>query len=551
MIYRCPIVFEDQFGDLMDLSHPTHKPLQPGQQVSTSGEILEFAARTYGRKTGLIDGSRSWTFGELDDVANQFAHALIKRFADLEGPVGIIGKNTVEYAIAHFGTARSGRYSVNLPTRCTAEDLVYAVNLTKPVVLIVDADCQDIVARARGQFEISPLCIPTDPEQRATEACFWEFFANQPKTIPNITIDPDASGSVVFTGGTTGRPKAVLSSQRARAVSAMAAIEDFRIESDLVAGYTVPFTHTAGLFSWFQPAVLAGCTGVVIPKWTPGLFMQLVERHRINMIFAVPAQLATLLAEPGFEAERLRSLRRIVFGAAPLSRGLIERAAEAMPWMECVRGYGSSETGHLAVQVGDDRDIIFDGYNQPGGRLEIEIFKEPGAVAGVGEIGEVATRGPHLMTGYLHDEAAQSDFFKADMTDGQWGWTGDLAIRHNGYFSLAGRSKHMILSGGLNIFPAELEDVLSRHPDVADCTVFGIDDQVWGELPVAAIVVTAGSSIDEGAVLEYVAERVARYKRLRKIYVIDEIPRTAAGKAQVFVVKKRCRQIDDTRLLDI
>jgi acyl-CoA synthetase (AMP-forming)/AMP-acid ligase II len=157
----------------------------------------------------------------------------------------------------------------------------------------------------------------------------------------------------------------------------MAALEDFRLESDLVAGYTVPFTHTAGLFSWFQPAVLAGCTGVVIPKWSPDLFMQLVERHHINMVFAVPAQLATLLAAPEFDAQRLHSLRRIVFGGAPLSRGMIERAEEAMPWMECVRGYGSSETGHLAAQVRDDRDIIFDGYNQPGGRLEIEIFAEP------------------------------------------------------------------------------------------------------------------------------------------------------------------------------
>lgn len=537
MIYRLPIGSGVLFGDLMDLSHPTYKPLRPGQQVSTSGEILEFAARTYRSKAGLIDGSRSWTFGELDDVANQFAHALIARFADLEGPVGIIGKNTVEYAIAHFGTARSARYSVNFPTRCTAEDLVYAVNLTKPVVLIVDADCRDIVARAHGQFEVSPTVIPI-------EAGFWQFFAHQPTTIPDITIDPNDRGAVVFTGGTTGRPKAVLSSQRARAVSAMAAVEDFRIDSDLVAGYTVPFTHTAGLFSWLQPAVLAGCTGVVIPRWTPKLFMQLVERHRINMIFAVPAQLATLLAEPEFEAERLRSLRRIVFGGAPLSRGLIERAAEAMPWLECMRAYGSSETGHLAVQVGADRDIIFDGYNQPGGRLEIEIFREPGSIAGAGEIGEVATRGPHLMSGYLHEEAAQSEFFKTDVTDGQWGWTGDLATRHNGYFSLAGRSKHMILSGGLNIFPAELEDVLSRHPDVADCTVFGVDDQVWGELPVAAVV-AAGGSIDESAVLDYVAERVARYKRLRKIYVVDVIPRTAAGKAQVFLVKKRCREIDD------
>jgi fatty-acyl-CoA synthase len=153
------------------------------------------------------------------------------------------------------------------------------------------------------------------------------------------------------------------------------------------------------------------------------------------------------------------------------------------------------------------------------------------------------------MTAYLHDNAAQAEFFKSDMTDGEWGWMGDLATRHDGYFSLAGRSKHMILSGGLNIFPAELENILSRHPDVADCTVFGIDDQVWGELPVAAIV-TASSSFDESSVLDYVAKRVARHKRLRKIYVIDEIPRTVAGKTQVFLVKKQCREMGDEHSSD-
>jgi acyl-CoA synthetase (AMP-forming)/AMP-acid ligase II len=319
----------------------------------------------------------------------------------------------------------------------------------------------------------------------------------------------------------------------------MAAIEDFRIESEVVAGYSVPFTHTAGLFSWFQPAVLAGCTGVVIPKWDPELFMQLTERHGINMTFAVPAQLATLLDHQEFEPDRLRSLKRLVFGGAPLSRTLIERAEDAMPWLECARAYGSSETGHLTVQVKADREQVYDGYNQPGGRLEIEIFKEPGVVAAEGEIGEVATRGPHLMTGYIGDDAAQTGFFKSDTTDGDWGWMGDLAVRHKGYFSLAGRSKHMILSGGLNIFPAELEEVLGRHPDIADCAVFGIDDPVWGELPAAAVVTKSGNAESE-AIMNFVGAEVARHKRIRRIYFVDGIPRTGAGKIQVFRIKEQC-----------
>jgi acyl-CoA synthetase (AMP-forming)/AMP-acid ligase II len=210
-----------------------------------------------------------------------------------------------------------------------------------------------------------------------------------------------------------------------------------------------------------------------------------------------------------------------------------------MPWMECGRAYGSSETGHLAAQIKSDRDAVYDGYNQPGGRLEIEIFKEPGVVAEEGEIGEVATRGAHLMTGYIENDDANTEFFKSDTTDGQWGWMGDLAVKHEAYFSLAGRSKHMILSGGLNSFPAELEEILSGHPAVSDCAVFGVDDPTWGELPCAAVVAN-----DEDAEAEdikiFVADQVARYKRIRRIYFVDQIPRTAAGKIRVFLVKEKC-----------
>ena len=208
--------------------------------------------------------------------------------------------------------------------------------------------------------------------------------------------------------------------------------------------------------------------------------------------------------------------------------------------MACERAYGSSETGHLAAQNIFNRDDVYDGMNQPGGRLEIEIFRTPGIPANIGEIGEVATRGPHLMTGYIDEPDAEAAFFNTDQTDGQWGWTGDLALRHDSYFTLVGRSKHMILSGGLNIYPAELEEILSTHPDVTDCAVFGLEDEKWGELPAAAIVSTR-PDIDTAAIIDHVADKVARYKRLRQIFIVDDIPRTTAGKIQLHLVKQICR----------
>ena len=498
--------------------------------------MLAYPANRWPDRIGIIDGDGRWTFAEIDRLANRFANALIDRLEVEPGPVGIMNANSIEFVIAHFGTSRSGRYSVNFPTRCTVDELAHAIGLAAPAVMVVDDGAAVLVSQAIQGMEKIPLVLPT---QGATGEDFWSFIEAGSERDPGVPIDPEGPGAVIFTGGTTGRPKAVLSSQRARAISAMAAVEDFRIKGESIAGYSVPFTHTAGMFSWFQPAVLAGCTGVVIPKWDPAEFMQLTETHGINVIFAVPTQLATLLDHPEFKPEKLRSLQMIAFGGAPLARSLIERAEQQMPWLECARAYGSTETGHLAAQRRDDRDAVYDGFNNPGGRLEIEIFKEPGVVAGLGETGEVATRGAHLMTRYLDEDEAYADFFKSAETNGDWGWMGDLAVKHEGYFSIVGRSKHMILSGGLNIYPAELEEILIRHPAILDCVVFGIEDDTWGELPAAAVV-SDGSDTSEEQLLEFAAQGVARYKRLRRLFFISEIPRTAAGKARIESVREEC-----------
>jgi len=523
----------------VDLSHPTHRRLAAGQHVASSGEILRYAATEFADKVGIVDGERVWTFAEVDDLANRFANAVHSELAGSDGRIGIMARNSAEYVFAHFGIARAGRVGINFPTRCTVDDFVRAAALTRPAILVVDRSTAAIVREAMRALDAPPTLLCIDDVEMAGVESFREFVRGRSDTAPAVKVDPDVPGSIVFTGGTTGRPKAALATQRARAVSAMAAVEDFRIASDVVAGFTVPFSHAAGLFSWLQPAVLAGCTGVVVPHWDPASLMQLVERHRISMIFAVPAQLAMLLNHQEFDPERLRSLTTVVLGGAPASRELVERAEGAMPWLACARAYGSTETGHLAAQIKSDRERVDDGFNQPGGRLRIEVFRSPGVAAEDGEVGEVATCGSHLMLEYLSDAAATADYFRRGDTDGRWGWTGDLAVTCAGYLRLVGRSKDMILSGGYNIYPLELEEALLTHPDVAECAVFGMPDPTWGETAVAAVVPRSGTP-DADAIMAHVGQQVARHKRVRRILFVDRIPRTPAGKVQRHILKRQC-----------
>ncbi|NJN40576.1 MAG: acyl--CoA ligase [Gammaproteobacteria bacterium] len=156
-----------------------------------------------------------------------------------------------------------------------------------------------------------------------------------------------------------------------------------------------------------------------------------------------------------------------------------------------------------------------------------------------GEIGEVATRGPHLMREYLGDAAATAEYFRSGDTDGRWGWMGDLAMKHAGYITLVGRSKDVIISGGYNVYPVELEEALLSHRDVGDCAVFAMPDSTWGELPVAAVV-AASATPDADAIMAHVGEKVPRHKRVRRIFFVDRIPRTPAGKVQRHVLKKQC-----------
>ena len=522
----------------MNLSHPGHMPLKPGQEVQTTGEILGYAAKTFPDKTGLICAERQWSFTEFDNLANQFAHAVRSTLTDKDKRVGIMSRNCAEYLITHFGTGRTERVCVHFSPRYTIDDLIYAADLTNPGILVVDNNGVGIVAEALNKMQTPPLVVCIDDCEIPDVISFWEFIAGQSTDAPDISIDPESPASIIFTGGTTGKPKAGLVTHLARAVSAMAGVEDFRVCEDDIAGFAVPFCHTAGMYSWCQPAILAGCTGVVIPKWDVPLFSKLTKEHGITVTFAVPTQLALLLDHPQFDPNLLESLRMIAFGGAPLSRELIEHAENLMPWLTCARAYGSTECGHMAAQIKNDRQNVYDGFNQPGGRLIIEIFKEPGVVAEEGEIGEVATRGPHVMLEYLGNKNATTGFFKSAETEGDWAWMGDLARKHNGYFSLVGRSKDMILSGGMNIFPAELEEVLMNHPSISGCAVFGINDSTWGEIPAAAVILNNPSASDD-ELMDYVAGHVADYKQIRRIFFVDKIPVTGAGKTKLHLLKEQ------------
>ena len=277
---------------------------------------------------------------------------------------------------------------------------------------------------------------------------------------------------------------------------------------------------------WYQAAILRGCTAVILRKWDPAEFIAATERHGISSVFLVPVQVRDLLRSPAFDRKRLASLKNIGVGGAPTPPGLIEECRAALPHCGYTDHYGQSETGPLTILKPCETEAHAGTVGRPAEGVELRIVDADGNPVPTGTVGELVTRGPYLMEGYFGDEEETARYFR----DG-WGWTGDLGrTDEDGYVTLVGRSREIIISGGFNIHPSEVETALATHPAVQDCTVFGVPDERWGEAPVAYVVPATDVSADE--LIAHCTDRLARYKRPREIVFVDTIPRTPSGKVQ-------------------
>ncbi|MGB0630888.1 MAG: class I adenylate-forming enzyme family protein [Alphaproteobacteria bacterium] len=486
----------------------------------TIGATLATAAAAYPDKPAFIGSDRTFSFAEADSLANRFANALITRGINPGETVALIGHNSVDYAIAYFGIARAGAASLHLSARMTPEEIRHCLDAggTRTVV------CGPEIAASAGLENTIPLGGDG----------LTGLLGEQDDTDPMREGSIDAPSSASYTGGTTGFPKGGMHTARSRLTWATIAHEFFALTADEVMAVAAPMGHAAGGFIWFQPGVCAAATQVILPGWNVPEFMAATEIHGVTATFLVPAQIHMLIEHPDFDPGRLSNLRKIVYGGAPAPAGLIERADALLPGCEFIQNYGMTEIGPLVTLYKADRDKYPDAIGHPTGHTECAIFTAPGEEAATGQIGELCFRGPTLMQGYVGDTEQTDEFFR---TGDGWGWTGDLAVRNeDGVIALVGRSKDVVISGGLNVYPAEIERVLIDIPGVKECAVFGLPDETFGELPAVAIVADREMTADE--LLAACGDRIARHKRPRRVEFMDTLPKSPAGKVLRTELKK-------------
>jgi len=482
------------------------------------GEILRLAARRAPEKTAIIADGRRLDFREYDRLANRFANFLIARGVGPGDRIATVLFNSPEYGVVHFGNARAGSVLVHIPPLYAAAEIAEIVERTRPRLLVVDAAAQDRIG-VEVRSAVPTVMVAGSP-------AFEDALAAVSDRPPDRAIDPAAPVAMTFTGGTTGRPKGAVVSHTARYVSASSTAREHQVTERDVVAVVVPMFHAVGLMIWYQAAILRGCTAVILPKWDPAEFIAQAERHGISSVFLVPVQVRDLLRSPAFDRERLSSLKNIGVGGAPTPPSLIEECRDALPHCGYTDHYGQSETGPLTILKPSETEAHAGTVGRPAEGVDLRIVDGDGNPVPAGTVGELVTRGPYMMEGYFGDEEETARYFA-----GGWGWTGDLGrADEDGYVTLVGRSREIIISGGFNIHPSEVETALASHPAVEDCAVFGVPDDRWGEAPVAYVV--AGADVSAEKLVAHCTERLARYKRPREIVFVDTIPRTPSGKVR-------------------
>ena len=525
-------------------------PHDSGGFPLTFGTLLRESAERHPDKAAVVgyrgDTRLALSYGALDRAANRLANALLREgyAKSTAGPgrwLAILSPNDVDYPAVHFGAARAGSPLAHVSVRANAAGRAEMLARVKAELLFVHAayaeEARALLAASATLKRVVVIGGAEGPDSLDA------FIGDAPETDPPVAVAPDDPAAVTFSSGSTGEPKGVLVSHRNRALASCLGAQAFELAGDDVMGCTTPLFHVAGLFMWLQIGTRRGLTVVLLEKWAPDLFADAVARDGVTAAFLVPSQVTALLNDPA-AAERIRKgrdrtegggLRHLNISGAPIPSGLLDRTLAAWPDLDIVEHYGQSESCPLAY-----RPAAF-ARSKPmsAGRpcVEMAVLDGSGRPLPPGAAGEVASRGDHTLLGYIGDEAGTEEL----RAGGGWLRTGDIGrIDADGFLHLIDRARDIIVSGGENIFPAEVERALYRHPAVRECAVFGVPDAQWGEVPAAHVVANGAGAADgsdapaigEAALIDFVATQIPRYKRPRFIQFVDTLPRTAIGKIQ-------------------
>jgi long-chain acyl-CoA synthetase len=500
-------------------------------------DILRSHARERGDRCALIAGERTWTYRELRDEAARVAQALAAEGVGPQDRVAVLDKNGPEFFCVLFGAAMGGAVTLAVNWRLAPREMEYILEHSQARVLFVGQEFLGHVA----QMKLSQVrrVVVLGGAAGAGQVGYADWLRGAEAVDPMLACDPDETCFQLYTSGTTGLPKGVELTHRNFLTAMHHGSKAWSFDTASVNLVAMPLFHIAGS-GWGVAGLANGATNILVREVNPAEILRLVGAHGVTNALFVPAVLQILLATPGVESTDFSTLRSIVYGASPISEAVLVRSMETFG-CGFVQAYGLTETTGcvVALEAGDHdpggpRAELLRSAGRPWGEVELRIVDpETGGEAADGAVGEIWVKSAQNMKGYWRNPDATAECYPEGRGADGRGWfrTGDAGYLRDGYLYIHDRVKDMIVSGGENIYPAEIENVLMGHPAVADVAVIGVPSDRWGETVKAIVVDKPGvASASDAELIAWCRERLAAYKCPTSVDRIAALPRNPSGK---------------------
>ena len=488
-----------------------------------------------------VQGERRLTYRDALDAVNRLANAFVNAGLRVGDRVAVLSKNSIEYVLIYFAASKAGVVVVPLNYRLAVPEWTYILNDAKPRMLIAAGQYRTAVDTFRSELETVERFVASDAVGLVGGENLQEWLSNEPDTPPERLVTEENDVYQMYTSGTTGHPKGAVLTHRAVTANVVQIGHTLQLEPAERSLVVAPLYHAGAVPTTFTCVSRGGCL-YIQGDFDPSEVVRALSEERISYAVLVPSMIQACLVGVEDAAERsYDSLRLIYYGASPIAEQTLRSAMEVL---QCgfVQSYGMTEATQTLTFLSpadhqrglDEQPVLLLSAGRPAMETEVRIVDENDAPLPTGVLGEIVARGPQLMRGYwnLPEESAQA-------LRGGWLHTGDIGyIDEDGYLYVQDRVKDMIVSGGENVYPRVVEDVLFQHQAIADAAVIGVPDERWGETVKAVVVLRAGATTTEEEIIGFCWRKLGSFELPRSVDFVDALPRNPSGK----VLKRDLRE---------
>jgi acyl-CoA synthetase (AMP-forming)/AMP-acid ligase II len=494
------------------------------QDFGTLDDLFKMHAAERPSRTAATCEDRQVSYAELNALVDRAAAALQREAVQQKDMVSICASSSVEYVALFVAILRAGATVAPLPPSATPEQLVTMLKDCGATHLFSDAGVSSHLAGVSSAIAARRVALGPDAKGEP----FERWLAPQGATPRSTSIDPDQAFNIIYSSGTTGTPKGIIHSHRMR-WSQIVGLLPAGYGPDAVAILATPLYSNTTLAS-LLPALAGGATCVLMPKFDARRYLELCELHRVTVAMLVPVQYRRILEEPAFDDADLSSFQMKFSTSAPFPAELKREVLTRWPG-GLIEIYGMTEGGVICLLLAHENPDKLHTVGRWSSTSDLKVIDDEGRVLSPGEAGEVVGRSAAMMDGYLNqpEKSAEVEWWSPE--GHRYIRTGDIAsVDQDGFVTLVGRKKDMIISGGFNIYPIDLETALARHPSVEEAAVIGTPSDRWGETPVAFVTLREGPGVDAEVLRAYANDSLGKHQRISEVRIIDALPRSAIGK---------------------